>query len=474
MTTYPYFNAWLQCLVQLAPPLGLLHVGAGGGTQPYPYASLSSLLAVEADAKQHARLQSQLHEHAHCQVVQAVVAAQDGKAEFFTLSQTLESGLCPSTDLKALWPNIKTLHAEALSTTSLQTLLAQAPAGPTGYNWALIDCLPANELIQGAGDLVQGWDVLVVRALKDAPAGSSSAEKAMGLVALRQQLAAFDLEFVAHEEENHPQMVRALFVRNPAQQQFKDKATFTAALQEQTRLTIESQRTVTALQAQQRSLEQEKSNLTAANEELTAARDQLGLQRDAEAQAKAEALAQRDLLAQDRASFAAARDEQAKLAAERQAALTNLQAQYEGLAEEKSNLTAANAELTAARDQLGLQRDSEAQAKAEAQAQRDQLAQDKAALAAARDEQANLAAERQAALAKLQAQHEGLAQEKTALIAAGEEMINAATSKQQYLQQLEAVNQENAFRQRMQQEELIKAEAQIDLIKDLLLREPGI
>ena len=42
------------------------------------------------------------------------------------------------------------------------------------------------------------------------------------------------------------------------------------------------------------------------------------------------------------------------------------------------------------------------------------------------------------------------------------------------LQQLESANQDLQNRQHLQHEELVKAEAQIEFIKDLLLREQGI
>jgi hypothetical protein len=48
------------------------------------------------------------------------------------------------------------------------------------------------------------------------------------------------------------------------------------------------------------------------------------------------------------------------------------------------------------------------------------------------------------------------------------------TTLQQRNQQLEARHHDNVIRQQLQHEELIKAEAQIELIKDLLLREPGL
>jgi hypothetical protein len=97
--------------------------------------------------------------------------------------------------------------------------------------------------------------------------------------------------------------------------------------------------------------------------------------------------------------------------------------------------------------------DAEAKAKTAALAQRDALSEEKAALTAAHDEQTKLATQQQQALS---VEKQG------------------TTSLQQRIQQLEAINTENAYRQQMQQEELIKAEAQIELIKDLLLREPGL
>ena len=551
MNTYPYLSPWLQCLHKLAPPRGLVHVGAGGGSAlQYPYAAMPRLLAIEADAQQLARVQNQLEGNAHCQLMQAVVSGQPGEADFYTLSLSNENSLCAPESLQTLWPNIKPLQSQKRATITLKELLLLAKGGPDAFNWAFIDCLPATDVLSSANTLPQAWDVVVVRALKDAPANASPAVQAMSLAALTAQLDAFGLEFLAADEENHPQVVRALFVRNPAKQ--------LAQVQQQAR-------------AQYEQLTQEQSKLVASHAGLTGARDQLAsqlaaeskakaealaqrdaeakakietlaqrdaeasakaqaiAQRDAEAKAKAEAIAQRDAevkakaeaiaqrdaeakakaeaiahcdaLAKEKAALAAAYDEQAKLAAERQTALTahqaqlnDLQTRHEQLTQEQSKLVAAHAGLTGARDKLAsqlaaeskakaealaqrdaeaaakaqaitqrdaeakakaeaiAQRDAEAKAKAEAIAQRDALAKEKAALAAARDEQAKLAAERQTALATTQQESE---------------------TKLQRYQRMEADNQEHAMRQQMMQEELIRAEAQIDLIKDLLLREPG-
>jgi len=149
-------------------------------------------------------------------------------------------------------------------------------------------------------------------------------------------------------------------------------------------------------------------------------------------------------------------DEKAKFAAQIDA-LNNEKAK---LANDIAALTKAHADASAARDaeaqaktQAIAQRDAEAQAKTQAIAQRDAEAKEKTNLIALRDEQTALATSRQQSLRAKQ---------------------QDAAALQERNQELEAINQENATRQQMLQEELIKAEVQIDLIKDLLLREPGL
>ena len=438
MNQFPYLNAWLQCLMQIAPPNGLIHIGAGGGPAlQYPYTHIQRLLVVEADGQAHARLQAQLQGHVHCHVVQAVVAGKQGEADFFNLSQANESGLCPPEALRSLWPNIKAVRTEKLQATTLQILLAQTQDDPHAFNWAVIDCLPAGELLLGAGGLPDHWDVLVVRTLKEPPASDNT--QAHGLPALRQHLATRGLEMVGMEEENHPQIVRALFVRNQGQQLVqaktlhhadkaiwtKERAELTQARDTQTKLALERQtQLATAIKAQD-----EQTKLL---HERQAALGTLQAQKDQLAKEKNDALAHIEQLAKEKAELTQARDTQTKLALERQTQLaTAIKAQDEQVKLLHERQTA-----------LGT-----------LQAQKDQLAKEKATLTVARDEQAKLAAECQKALAALQ---------------------RDAASQQQRIQQHEAEQRESAMRQQLLQEELIKAEAQIELIKDLLLREPGL
>ena len=112
-------------------------------------------------------------------------------------------------------------------------------------------------------------------------------------------------------------------------------------------------------------------------------------------------------------------------------------------AAERDKLKQGLAEVTRQRDQAHLERD-------QTQQQRDQLKQDLATAGAERDKHAKLAAEREAQVKTITAERDKL---------------------QQQMQKLKEETAEQGHRQRLLEEELIKAEAQIDLIKDLLLRD---
>jgi len=122
----------------------------------------------------------------------------------------------------------------------------------------------------------------------------------------------------------------------------------------------------------------------------------------------------------------------------------------------------------------------EVEALKQVQAQREQ---DIAQLTQARDEQAQLATERQATLdaqtkekAELSQAKVQLESEKSALAGRYEEQEKLAAERlkqinelQQQIQTREASEEELASRQQLMHEEMVRAEAQIDLIKDILL-----
>ena len=292
-----------------------------------------------------------------------------------------------------------------------------------------------------------------------------------------------------------------------------------------------SQQSHANAQAHSAALEKEKADLTIARdqhaqqvaerqtqiEQLTQARDteahakaEAIAQRDAEAQAKAEAQARIAALEKEKADLAAAKDGQiAALTKEK----TDLTAARDGLAKEKADLTTARdqhaqqaAERQAQIEQLTQARDAEAKAKADAIAQREAEAQAKteaqARIAALEKEKADLAATKDGQIAALTqekadlvAAREGLAKEKADLTTARDQHAQQAAERQAQIEQLtqardaEAKAKEDAlaeverrdrdmaeaqYQRQLMSEEMLKAEAQLDLIKDVLLREPGL
>ncbi|MTW22681.1 hypothetical protein [Allochromatium palmeri] len=185
-------------------------------------------------------------------------------------------------------------------------------------------------------------------------------------------------------------------------------------------------------------------------------------------------------LTKDKTALTSARDEQAKLAAERQT-------QIETLTTEKAALTKDKTALTNARDEqakLAAERQKQIEALT---AEKAALAKEKTALTSARDEQAKLAAERQKQIEALTAEKAALTKEKTALTSARDEQAKLAAERQTQIEtlktqlqeqqsrvaQLESELAERDQRQALMDEELHKAEGQIELIKDLLLRPDG-
>jgi len=179
--------------------------------------------------------------------------------------------------------------------------------------------------------------------------------------------------------------------------------------------------------------------------------------------------------------LAQTRDEQAKLAVDRGT-------QLEGLKKEKAKLEAerdATEKLVEQRqveiEALRKAKDEHAKLAAERQAQLQQMTQ-------ARDEQAALATKRQAGLDALHKEKEeleadrnakatlatdckGLVESRNAELKKANSLLNEKASR---IADLEAQLADFEFRQSLLNQEMIKTEAQIGLIKDVLLREPGI
>ena len=434
----------LQLLQALAPPQSLIHIGAGTGQgelHQWHSWGLPQVFVVDADIDRLTWVEPLAAANPGWQVREAIVADVDDTVTYYQASNPAEDGLFPAGPLRALWPNLRVTGQDQRAAQRLDTLLAQADAPTTahGNTWLLIDCLPALPILHGAAATLRHCTVIAVRVLLQPVVGIGAGA---GLSEIEDFLQRHGFKGVASIEGHQPAIGHTLFVRDwPAALQLQADC---ASAQAQ--LATEVQARLTELQDQLDRLRLQRSKLISDYDQLARARDQVGLERDQ-------------------------------------------------LAQEKSSLIVTQEDLTRAKAELTTQRDAEAQAKGAAITQRDQEAKAKAEALAQRDAQAQLATERQASVATLQTQIDQLAQEKSSLIVTQEDLTRAKAelttqrdaeaqakasaqqeiiSLQQRIQQLEADTQQTQYRHQLQHEEMIKAEAQIELIKDLLLREPGL
>jgi hypothetical protein len=245
------------------------------------------------------------------------------------------------------------------------------------------------------------------------------------------------------------------------------KAALAQRHDEQAQLAAARGREIDTLKQTRVQLEQERAALAERHDEQL----QLAAERGRELDALKVLQAQ---LEQERATLVEQRDEQTQLAVERGREIDGLNTAQAQLEQEKAALAAREEEQA----QLAAALAREVEVLKEAQAQ---LEQEKAVLTRQQDEQTQLAAERGRELDALKAVQAQLEQEKAALAARQEETLklaqerlNQITELQQQMQSRHAAEAELAKRQHFVQEELVRAEAQLDLIKDLVLREPGL
>jgi hypothetical protein len=300
-------------------------------------------------------------------------------------------------------------------------------------------------------------------------------------------------------------------------QQSDDKLAKQARLADERQIQIDSLTKESAdLAATRDALDEAITSLKIERDELINLATERLVQIEALAHEKAELIATREALGKDKAALIAARDELTNLAAE-------CQAQVEALAQDKAQLTADRDALAEAKvvltqtcdDQAKLLSDFEAkigsldQQNSELTTIRDVLSKVKNDLTKTRDEQAKLLSEHQSEIdllrrekADIAAARDVLAKEKTELTKTRDDQTKLANDRKEQLDKiiferdqvqksafdskksidsaqlrikaLEYENNESQHRQRLLHDELVRAEAQIDLIKDLLLREPGL
>ena len=481
----------------------VVHLGAGNCSELDAHLALQprQMLLVEADLQLAEALRRHTADLPQVQVVCAAVAGSPGPAVLYRYNLPDASSLHPAQGLLQLFPGLKLLESLQLESVSPSALLQPMQLQEGQENILLID-LPGEEL-PALQALQQAQQLHLFRRIQlycgREPLYESSEPAALILHWLQEQ--GFDL--LAEDSSQDPDRPCWTLQLNPLQLRNRDlqaqQDTLQSTLAQVARTSDEQAKSAAELREQ---LEQ----ITETRDEQTRIAAELKLQLEQAVQAKdvaAKLAAERQ---QQMAQLATAREEQAKLAADRQTQLEQANKAKDEQAKLASDRQQKVEQLTKAQDEqakiaaeLKLQLEQAVQAKDVAAKLAADRQQQMAQLTTARDEQAKLAADRQAQLEqanKAKTEVQTLAAErqkaldllkascdqleKDLLSTKGELAVSERKNIEQsrmvgeYKYQAGQLEQENnslAQRQQLLDEELIKAEAQIELIKDILIRE---
>ncbi|MCC0048125.1 MAG: hypothetical protein H6882_03005 [Rhodobiaceae bacterium] len=205
----------LDCLCDLYPPDCLLHVGAGLGERLRTLASWSvkSAILIEADPGRLSRLETAIADMPGCVARNGLVGERVGEAAFFTASNNNESSLIKPERLSRVWRNLTTINEQERTTTTIEKLLdGEESQKAEAVNWVIIDCLPALDILKGAGSHVENWDVVMARVVLDESLARTNPE--LGRTSLEAFMAERNFRSLGHEPERNPGFGLLVFVRD--------------------------------------------------------------------------------------------------------------------------------------------------------------------------------------------------------------------------------------------------------------------
>lgn len=460
---------WLDHLKELLPPEGVVVVGAGAGTGPWvgwlTRQEICDVVLVEGDEAQFRHLEEAVGDREGWRITGQVVGGETGSVVFHHASHGAESGLIDPEALRSLWPNIKTRRREERQSICLADLVEQGAYA----TWVIVNCFPAQPILEGAGGVLERVDVIVARVVlgDGVPFGTGTRED------LTRYLEPFSFRCVAVELERHPALGRALYVRDLQEvaRKLRGEARRLKQRVEEARsaveeLGVESRTQISELEARLCRVRVELEADKVAAEQLVEEKEQeLAKLTDDLVQAKEGAKRQSNLLEKQARDLT--RLAEAEAAEERRVVEADGQ-----LRELKAALVTAHAELEHTQQRTRELKAELARVMEERGKREEELQQHHA------EREKELLTETAEALARFEKERVDWIREKEELIRAknegeriaGEQRAElGATRKRLSIVQAEIT--ENLRSQNSLREELAKAETQIELIKELILEE---
>lgn len=231
-------TTWLQFLRFMLPPVGVLLVGAGTGTD-----SIVELLGqwdqrnvtlIEGDEAQYLHLQRNLQHHDTWLLRNLLLVPSAEKVTFYRASNPAESGLIEPEQLQSLWPNLHTnQRCRELPAVTLDDLLSETD--PV-INWLILDFMPTGDFLRRADRKLDQIDLLLLRIPFDDSLSTILGDSHQEMQVWLEEKG---FRFLVAQHERHPALARVLYVRDLLHQK-------SFCLEQQSRLD-EHERTISKL-----------------------------------------------------------------------------------------------------------------------------------------------------------------------------------------------------------------------------------
>ena len=504
----------LNALKVFVPPQQVIHVGLSQTSQASAWVSwpINEAWLIDADPNALDRFASGLHVDTIRHLHQGIVADRSGAVNFYVASNPSENGLVDPNQLRMVWSSLALSHRQSQDAVTVDHLIQQTYPNDAQHKlnalWLMIDCFPGCRILDGASLAVEQASLVCVRVL--AEPGFRGEPSGADLGAVSSWMTQRGFAQVAFVPGINPKVGHAVYARPKERERIefdliqsqltlKDD-TIQAQSEELDRLrqSLTRQQAESASKIPQHVHDAEQSRLKQDLEQVHRDLDltkaqclELVERHDKEkaellvvTQSVQEQLAQhKELLAQKQADcleLSTKLDQNAVNQAEVDALKTALQAERQ----KNEELQADNQSLLHRQQQMSetlaalepLRKDLET-AKAECIELARRHEKEKAELLVAIQSARDQLAQHEERLALKQAEYDELSVKLDHNVVKQAELdaLKAALqAEEEKMQGLQAENQSLLHRQQLMNEELIKAEGQINLIKDLLLREQGI
>ena len=441
-------QSWVDHLRAIFPITAIVHVGVGSGHILTHYAEwgVSCALLIEAEETLFQQLASATQMQEGLIAHKALISDKECSKTFFLASNPNEHGVIKPENFTDLWRNLKTQEERQIDSKTLESVLNSQNTLAAPVNWCVIDCLPALQVLQGTGKFIEGLEVIITRAiLKEERCSEIGASKNELDIFLASQ----GFYCIALEEERQPALGSLVYIRN-----WKNKYRVTnvqlEALTGEKR-TLQESRDHHGKLASERQVQLEQLTLlrdeeTTKSQGLQQQLEAIGKLKDEAVKESEELRVQLEALTGEKRTLQESRDHHGKLASERQVQLEQLTLLRD---EETTKSQGLQQQLEA----IGKLKDEAVKESEELRVQLEALTGEKRTLQESRDHHGKLASERQVEISAL----------KINVQKASDRISSLELQIAEQKQSLQLIN-----------DEMLKAEAQIELITNVLLREDGI